>query len=612
MDSLISRNTLFVCFIYLIKYFAFYFLFFLFTKVHIHTHKHVFLLLVLEGEGKAHMSSDNISDENSARLLSSAALRGLARLSASRGLSPESLLSQLLAQYHARFLVDMPDHLLLYIFDYLDYPTLSSVVTAVCRDWWSIVKDSGAHPTTAAYFTHQRQIHGVHLLHPTKGIYYYPRALKAHAQVSADGAGLDVLTGSHRVNAANRLSRLFLQTEVRTHGAADSCVWQQLSAPGVPAGSPLRSLTLAAVATAHRQVYLFGGEAPPALVLSGAYSYNPATKVVTPLPPLPKTSLPCGNMDIGDDYEALLRLERSGKEAGGARAAAVATAVGGRVFVFGGYDSSRVVLDTYEVFNTVSGQWEEEGGRAMPGPVCGASAVSCGFYVFLVGGFSGVADESGRPLMPADGPTEDARDTLWVLDTRTQEWTVSAARLPGPRSFGAAVLLPVHAGGDEEGGDEDLSLCYMGGCSHARCAQFEIFHIRVTAILEEVKGRSDRDDNSESDNVASGGDEARGRLRWETLERGVLGGPLLSAAVLGPAVDPTLVLQGFFPKASLAFCKWRTALARQEDWWDHWQVVPTGETVLRRNPVGGVVSLEMPREHWIARKINGRIIVGIE
>ncbi|CAD2219888.1 F-box-like, putative [Angomonas deanei] len=107
----------------------------------------------------------SLSEDTYARLQSAASLH--------RATSIDHFVQYLLKQFHDS-LGGLPTPVLHSIFTFLDYTTAISIVQLVCKKWKNIcfVKDP------SQFFLKLRQVHGVHLLDPARGLFYFPRALK--------------------------------------------------------------------------------------------------------------------------------------------------------------------------------------------------------------------------------------------------------------------------------------------------------------------------------------------------------------------------------------------------------------------------------------------------
>ncbi|GET88940.1 hypothetical protein, unknown function [Leishmania tarentolae] len=293
-------------------------------------------------------------------------------------LTPDAFIVRLLSQYY-NTLGGLPHHLLRYIFTFLDYSTISSTLTRVCRLWQDCVCEDPQH-----FFFRLRQMHGIHLIDPVHGLFYFPRALKRVAMDSRAGASsspsvavaatasLSGISGGGTTAAAS-------DADSRHHGpipAVGSSATQQQdtnSAQVIPASSFLtvdirtqntKSLpwdyvreavqwaiagervvhgevrtpslqktedpvwSQAATVAYDRRIYMFGGETYEGVVLAHAYEYDPMKRHWGVLPAL---------------------CEK--------RAAASAVAYGGLIFVFGGYNTEKGVLDTYEVLDVETRTW---------------------------------------------------------------------------------------------------------------------------------------------------------------------------------------------------------------------------------------------------------------
>ncbi|CAG9574569.1 hypothetical protein LMJF_24_1020 [Leishmania major strain Friedlin] len=299
-------------------------------------------------------------------------------------LTPDAFLIRLLSQ-HYNTLGGLPRDLLRYILTFLDYSTISATLARVCRFWQDCVLEDPLH-----FFSRLRQMHGIHLLDPVHGLFYFPRALKRVAMDSRVGAssppsvavpaasssstGSGSLTtatasgagGAHqglipavgsRTSAPSRAKQQqdassaqvvpassFLTVDIRTQNtkslpwgnvrkavqwavAGERMVYGEVRSPGLQQSEdPVWSQ--AATVTYDRRIYMFGGETYEGVVLDRAYEYDPMTRHWGVLPALSEK-----------------------------RAAASAVAYGGHIFVFGGYNTEGGVLDTYEVLEVETRTW---------------------------------------------------------------------------------------------------------------------------------------------------------------------------------------------------------------------------------------------------------------
>ncbi|AYU79186.1 hypothetical protein, unknown function [Leishmania donovani] len=302
-------------------------------------------------------------------------------------LTPDAFLIRLLSQ-HYNTLGGLPRDLLRYILTFLDYSTISATLTRVCRLWQDCVLEDPLH-----FFSRLRQMHGIHLLDPVHGLFYFPRALKrvamdsragassppsvaipaasssstssgSHTTAAASGAG-----GAHqglipavssRTSAASRAMQQqdassaqvapassFLTVDIRTQNtkslpwghvreavqwaiAGERMVYGEVRSPGLQQSEdPVWSQ--AAIVAYDRRIYMFGGETYEGVVLDRAYEYDPMTRHWGVLPALSEK-----------------------------RAAASAVAYAGHIFVFGGYNTEGGVLDTYEVLEVKTRTWASQ------------------------------------------------------------------------------------------------------------------------------------------------------------------------------------------------------------------------------------------------------------
>ncbi|KAG5477752.1 hypothetical protein LSCM1_05050 [Leishmania martiniquensis] len=312
--------------------------------------------------------------------LSAALQQRLLAASSVLRLSPDAFLTRLLSQ-HYNTLGGLPLDLLRHILTFLDYSAISATLTRVCRLWQECVVNDRRH-----FFARLRQMHGIHLLDPVHGLFFFPRALKrvvieskagAPAPPSALGtAASSSITGAGSPASGAGSTRQGPTPVMNSHSDAVSRVAQQRdasSAQVVPASSFLtvdirtqntkalpwdyaretvqraiarermmygevRTPSLqqsegpvwsqAATVAYDRRIYMFGGEAYEGVVLDRAYEYDPMTRQWGVLPALSEK-----------------------------RAAASAVAYGGYIFVFGGYNAERSVLDTYEVLELGTRTW---------------------------------------------------------------------------------------------------------------------------------------------------------------------------------------------------------------------------------------------------------------
>lgn len=354
-------------------------------------------------------------------------------------LSPDAFLARVLSQ-HFNTLGGLPLELLRYIWTFLDYSTISSVVTRVSHLWNSRVSDAPLH-----CFSRLRQVHGIHLLDPAHGIWYYPRALKrvimgqgaSTSATAASSSSSSSVSSSAAVAAPSRgrqgggapledATSFFLTVSIRAQSttalpwtnireSVESAILMERLEYGVVRSAGLLQpkgpvLSLSASVVWNRSVYVFGGETAERLVLDTAYLYCPFKKRWSALPPLREK-----------------------------RAAATAAVFCGSIYIFGGYNSKGEVLDSYEVFHPTMRRWgsqlehpspcKEAGGDVpataatslppldyrMPTRICGAAATAYRDIIVLVGGHqrcnaaqqtamanSGTAGASPTPM---HGPT---------------------------------------------------------------------------------------------------------------------------------------------------------------------------------------------------------------
>ncbi|CBZ27429.1 hypothetical protein, unknown function [Leishmania mexicana MHOM/GT/2001/U1103] len=299
-------------------------------------------------------------------------------------LTPGAFLARLLSQ-HYNTIGGLPRDLLRYIFTFLDYSTISATLTRVCRFWQDCVLEDPLH-----FFSRLRQMHGIHLLDPAHGLFYFPRSLKRVAMDSRAGASSPTSVavaaasssstslggrttaaasgagGTHqglipavssRTSAVSRAlqqqdassaqvvpASSFLTVDIRTQNtkslpwghvreavqwaiAGERLVYGEVRTPGLQQPEdPVWSQ--AATVAYDRRIYMFGGETYEGVVLDRAYEYDPMTRHWGVLPALSEK-----------------------------RAAASAVAYRGHIFVFGGYNTEGGVLDTYEVLEVETRTW---------------------------------------------------------------------------------------------------------------------------------------------------------------------------------------------------------------------------------------------------------------
>jgi hypothetical protein len=272
--------------------------------------------------------------------------------------SPETFLRRLLSQ-HYNTLGGLPLDLLRYILAFLDYSTISSLVARVSKFWQECVLEAPQN-----FFSRLRQMHGIHLLDPVHGMFYFPRALKRVVfDTKSGGGGGGAATATMGQRSGGDLRRAlspasialhsnaqavpassFLTVDIRTQntkslpwGHVQVTVRRAIERERMEFGTvctlglqrpedPVWSQ--AATITYDRRIYMFGGETYEGVVLDCVYEYDPMTKHWTVLP------------DMSEK-----------------RAAASAVAFRGRIFVFGGYNEEGVVLDTYEVLDVATQSW---------------------------------------------------------------------------------------------------------------------------------------------------------------------------------------------------------------------------------------------------------------
>ncbi|KPA79140.1 hypothetical protein ABB37_05648 [Leptomonas pyrrhocoris] len=268
--------------------------------------------------------------------------------------SPDTFLRRLLSQ-HYNTLGGLPLDLLRYVFTFLDYSTISGLVARVSRFWQDCVVESPQN-----VLSRLRQIHGIHLLDPVHGLFYFPRALK-RVVFDAKGGGAGGAAGRLRSGADQRRAMSttpaalhsnsqavpassFLTVDIRTQNTKtlpwsyvqmtvrraierERALFGAVRTPGLQRPED-PAWTQAATVTYDRHLYMFGGETYEGVVLDRAYEYDPMEKHWTVLP------------DLNEK-----------------RAAASAVAFRGRIFVFGGYNEEGEVLDTYEVLDVPTRSW---------------------------------------------------------------------------------------------------------------------------------------------------------------------------------------------------------------------------------------------------------------
>ncbi|KPI86963.1 hypothetical protein ABL78_3954 [Leptomonas seymouri] len=269
-------------------------------------------------------------------------------------ISPDAFLQRLLSQ-HYNTLGGLPIDLLRYILSFLDYSTISGLASRVSKFWQECVLESPQN-----FFSHLRQTHGIHLLDPAHGMFYFPRALK-RVMFDAKGNGAGGAAGGRRPsamphrtfapdpaalrsNAQAVPASSFLTVDIRTQNTKtlpwgyvqmtvrraierERAEFGAVRTPGLQRPEdPVWSQ--AATVAYDRRIYMFGGETYEGVVLGRAYEYDPTTKHWAVLPDLSEK-----------------------------RAAASAVAFQGRIFVFGGYNEEGKVLDTYEVLDVPTRSW---------------------------------------------------------------------------------------------------------------------------------------------------------------------------------------------------------------------------------------------------------------
>lgn len=293
-------------------------------------------------------SSLELSPSTEQRLLAAAAVLRL---------SPDAFLRRLLSQ-HYNTLGGLPLDLLRYVLSFLDYTTICGVTARVSKFWQDCVLESPHN-----FFSRLRQMHGIHLLDPVHGMFYFPRALKRVVFDSkgcsggpSGGAAVGLRSGADlrrafspataalHSNAQAVPASSFLTVDIRTQNTKtlpwgyvqmtvrraierERAEFGAVRTPGLQhPEDPVWSQ--AATVSYDRRIYMFGGETYEGLVLDRVYEYDPMTKHWTVLPELNEK-----------------------------RAAASAVAFHGRIFVFGGYNEAGEVLDTYEVFDVATRTW---------------------------------------------------------------------------------------------------------------------------------------------------------------------------------------------------------------------------------------------------------------
>jgi N-acetylneuraminic acid mutarotase len=100
-------------------------------------------------------------------------------------------------------------------------------------------------------------------------------------------------------------------------------------------------------------------------------------------------------------------------------------AVGGRLYVLGGYSGGTRVVTTTLAYDPADDTWQRLAD--LPAPLSHAGQASDGRYIFLAGGFSG--DDPGPSVAQA-----------WAYDTQADTWQVLPP-LPAPRGGGGMALL---------------------------------------------------------------------------------------------------------------------------------------------------------------------------
>ncbi|TPP52231.1 Mnd1 family protein [Leishmania donovani] len=454
-------------------------------------------------------------------------------------LTPDAFLIRLLSQ-HYNTLGGLPRDLLRYILTFLDYSTISATLTRVCRLWQDCVLEDPLH-----FFSRLRQMHGIHLLDPVHGLFYFPRALKRVAMDSRAGASSPPSVAIPAASSSSTSSGMapassFLTVDIRTQNtkslpwghvreavqwaiAGERMVYGEVRSPGLQQSEdPVWSQ--AAIVAYDRRIYMFGGETYEGVVLDRAYEYDPMTRHWGVLPALSEK-----------------------------RAAASAVAYAGHIFVFGGYNTEGGVLDTYEVLEVKTRTWASQtrpphngharrtawfsgaawpfsaapppewtgsGGRSavlsqyrMPEKVCGTAVTVHGDVFLFAGGhqsciapeqtavsYSAVNSTVNTPQrLPraasiSVGGQPTAESFVWIFCPRTGRWWTHGPRLPSPRAFGAVAVLELPVLGP--------CLCYFGGCAKADTPETAMFYIPLCAAAE-TRALADADSKDCADDAAS-------------------------------------------------------------------------------------------------------------
>ena len=122
-------------------------------------------------------------------------------------------------------------------------------------------------------------------------------------------------------------------------------------------------------------------------------------------------------------------------DAPAARYEPLTSTIAGKVFVFGGYETSdfKVARD-YSVFDAATRSWQTLGTLPQGMAETHAAPVNDGRYVYFAGGFAGDIGQY------ANGASQIASDRVYRYDTQTNEWEL-LTRLPAPQGAGGTTLI---------------------------------------------------------------------------------------------------------------------------------------------------------------------------
>lgn len=142
--------------------------------------------------------------------------------------------------------------------------------------------------------------------------------------------------------------------------------------------------------------------------------------------------------DANEHCRVVLSQWRSGPEIPNKHLEAGTAVVGGKLYVFTGFDTNSLnTSKVVDVYNPATGKWETASKplKQMPFAASHIQAAVDGQYVWFAGGFTG----------KHPGPTTDA---VWRYDTASDSW-MQGPKLPGKRAGGFLVRVgrTLHYGG---------------------------------------------------------------------------------------------------------------------------------------------------------------------